>query len=106
MLGVEAMAEGMGDLLVGHDPPVPGRSKPPQAVHFTRRLKDRWHGGIIASLPHRSKMTGAAPGARCQRVHRARVVDLARESTDGALMLIKGQPRSGDGIDLNPDSPT
>src|SRR5258708_20883614 len=39
MLGIEAVAERMGDLVVGHHPTMPGVGKTPQAVVATGRLE-------------------------------------------------------------------
>ena len=43
MFGVEAVAERMGDLVVGHHPTMPGVCKTAQAVVATRRLEDSLH---------------------------------------------------------------
>src|SRR5207247_6458339 len=43
MLGVEAVAERMGDHVVGHNPTMPGVGKTAQAVVATRRLEDSMH---------------------------------------------------------------
>jgi hypothetical protein len=43
MLGVEAVAERMGDHVVGHHPTMPGVGKTAQAVVATRRLEDSLH---------------------------------------------------------------
>jgi hypothetical protein len=52
MLGVEAVAEGMSDHLVGHHPTMPGISETAQAVVATRRLKDSLHIYMITILLH------------------------------------------------------
>src|SRR5215471_18407993 len=51
MLGVEAVAERMGDHLIGHHPTMPGVGKTAHAVVATRRLEDTLHSSMIASLP-------------------------------------------------------
>jgi hypothetical protein len=49
MLGVEAVAERMADLVVGHHPMMPGVSKTAQAVHSTRRLEDSLHAPMMTN---------------------------------------------------------
>lgn len=51
MLGVEAVAEGMSDYLVGHYPTMPGISKAAQAVVTTCRLEDSLHTSMIMIFP-------------------------------------------------------
>src|SRR5271170_3824182 len=48
MLGVEAVAEGMADQVVGHHPTMPGFGKAAQAVVSTRRFEDSLHGSMMA----------------------------------------------------------
>ena len=64
MLRVEAVAERMGDNLVGHHPTMPGLGKTPQAIVTTRRLEDRLHASIIASHPCLCKVVRAVSIAR------------------------------------------
>src|SRR6516165_558998 len=47
MLGVEAVAERMGDHIVGHHPTMPGAGKTAHSVHSTRRLEDCLHPCIM-----------------------------------------------------------
>jgi hypothetical protein len=51
MLGVEAVAERMGDHVVGHHPTMPGVGKTAQAVVATRRLEDSLHASMMTILP-------------------------------------------------------
>jgi hypothetical protein len=51
MLGVEAVAERVGDHVVGHHPTVPSVGKTAQAVDATSRLEDSLHASMIAILP-------------------------------------------------------
>src|ERR1700678_558888 len=51
MLGVEAVAERMGDHVVGHHSTMPGVGKTAQAVVTTRRLEDSLHASIMTFLP-------------------------------------------------------
>src|SRR5213593_4116852 len=67
MLGVKAVAERMGDHLVGHYPTMPGVSKTAQAVVATRRLEDGLHASIMAILLCLCKRM-----ARDPELHRAR----------------------------------
>jgi hypothetical protein len=52
MLGVEAVAEGMGDHLVGHHATMPSVGKTAEAVASTRRLEDSLHAGILTIARH------------------------------------------------------
>src|SRR5215472_8562607 len=63
MLGVEAVAERMGDLFVGHYPTMPGVGKTAQAVHSTRCLEDSLHPAIMTIVPCVCKKAGAASSA-------------------------------------------
>jgi hypothetical protein len=47
MLGVEAVAERMGDHVVGHHPTMPGAGKAAQTVVATRRLENSLHSSIM-----------------------------------------------------------
>jgi hypothetical protein len=49
MLGVEAVAERMGDNLVGHYPTMPSVSKTAQALITTRCLEDCLHSSMLTS---------------------------------------------------------
>ena len=51
MLGVEAVAERMGDHVVGHHPTMPGVGKTAQAVVATCRLEDSLHASMMTILP-------------------------------------------------------
>ncbi len=51
MLGVEAVAERMGDHVVGHHPTMPGVGKTAQAVVATRRLEYSLHASMMTILP-------------------------------------------------------
>src|SRR5271155_2752196 len=67
MLGVEAVAERMGDHVVGHHSTMPGVGKTAQAVVTTRRLEDSLHASIMTILPCLSQLeTG---GQRAGRFH-------------------------------------
>jgi hypothetical protein len=59
MLGVEAVAEGMGDNVVGHHPTMPGVGKAAQAVVSTRRFEDSLHGSMMAIVSSLCKMMAA-----------------------------------------------
>ena len=62
MLGVEAMAEGMCDYLVGHHATMPSVGKTAQAVASTDRLEDSLHAGILTIAQCLCKtMTSANP---------------------------------------------
>src|SRR6202051_3642910 len=50
MVGVEAVAERMGDHVVGHHPAVPGVGKTAQAGDATRRLEDSLHASMMTIL--------------------------------------------------------
>jgi hypothetical protein len=54
---VEAVAERMGDHVVGHHPTMPGVGKTAQAVVATRRLEDGLHAFMMTNS------VGYAPGA-------------------------------------------
>jgi hypothetical protein len=47
MPGVEAVAERMGDHVVGHHPAMPGLGEAAQTVAATCRLEDRLHASIL-----------------------------------------------------------
>ncbi len=51
MLGVEAVAEGMADHVVGHHPTMPGVGRTSQAVVTTRCLEDSLHVSIMTIVP-------------------------------------------------------
>src|SRR5258708_35136641 len=51
MLGVEAVAEGMADHVVGHHPTMPGVGKAAQAVVATRRIEDSLPASIMTIVP-------------------------------------------------------
>jgi hypothetical protein len=51
VLGVETVAERMGDHVVGYHPTMPGVGKPAQAVVATRRLEDSLHSSMMTILP-------------------------------------------------------
>jgi hypothetical protein len=57
MLGVEAVAEGMADHVVGHNQPMPGGGKTPQVVTSTRRLENSLHASIMTIVPCLCKTT-------------------------------------------------
>src|SRR5271163_4024701 len=61
MLGVEAVAERMGDHVVGHHPTVPGVGKTAQAVDATRRLEDSLHASMMTILPLSMQVSGVYP---------------------------------------------
>src|SRR5229473_2040134 len=63
MLGVEAVAERMGDLVVGHHPTMPGVGKTPQAVVATGRLEDSLHASMMTILPCLCKTMAPASSA-------------------------------------------
>ena len=60
MLGVEAVAEGMADHVVGHHPTMPGAGKTSQAVIATRCLENSLHASIMTILPCLCKTMAAA----------------------------------------------
>jgi hypothetical protein len=61
VLGVEAMAERMGDYVVGHHAIMPGSGQPTQSVHSARRLEDSLHASIMTIIPClRKKMASAS----------------------------------------------
>ena len=65
MLGVEAVAEGMGHHLVGHHATMPSIGKTAQAVASTRRLENSLHAGILTITQCLCKaMTAASSGGR------------------------------------------
>ena len=49
MLGMEAVAERMGDHVVGHHPTMPGVGKTPKAVVATGRLEDSLHASMMTA---------------------------------------------------------
>ena len=51
MLGVEAVAERMGDHVVGHHPTMPGVGETAYAVAATCRLENSLHGSMMTTLP-------------------------------------------------------
>jgi len=51
MLGVETVAEGMADHVVGHHPTMPGVGKAAQSVVTTRRVEDSLHASTITIVP-------------------------------------------------------
>jgi hypothetical protein len=55
MVGVEAVAERMGDHVVGHHPAVPGVGKTAQAGDATSRLEDSLHASMMTILPYLCK---------------------------------------------------
>ena len=57
-VGVEAVAERMGEYVVGHHPAVPGVGKTAQAVDATRRLEDSSHIAMMTILLYRCKRGG------------------------------------------------
>jgi hypothetical protein len=60
MLGMETMAEGMTDYVVGHDPAMPSVGKTVQALVATRRLEDSTHASHNDSPPCPCKAVTAA----------------------------------------------
>jgi hypothetical protein len=60
MLGVEAVAEGMADHVVGHHPTMPGVGKAAQAVVATHRFEDSLHA---------SMMTIGSSLRKCEKLH-------------------------------------
>jgi hypothetical protein len=70
MLGVEAVAEGMGDHLVGHHATMPRVGKTAEAVASTRRLEDSLHAGILTIARCFCKtMMAASSAATSARVY-------------------------------------
>src|SRR5216684_5465909 len=59
MLGVEAVAEGMADHVVGHHSTMPGIGKAAQAVVATRRFEDSLHASMMTIVPSLCKMMAA-----------------------------------------------
>ena len=62
-MGVEAVAERMGDHVIGHHPTMPGFGKTAQAVVPTRRLEDTLHASMMTILPSLCKTMAAASSA-------------------------------------------
>jgi hypothetical protein len=60
MLRMEAVAERMGDHVVGHHPPMPSAGKMAQAVVATCRLEDSWHTSMMTIVPYASKTVATA----------------------------------------------
>jgi hypothetical protein len=52
MLGMKAVAECMGDHVVGHHPPMPGAGKMAQALVATCRLEDSSHSSMMTIFPY------------------------------------------------------
>jgi hypothetical protein len=67
MLRVEAVAERMGDHIIGHHPTMPGFGKTAQAVVATRRLEDSLHTSMMTILPCLRKTMAAASSAGRRR---------------------------------------
>src|SRR6516225_8695003 len=63
MLGVEAVAERVGDYVVGHHPTMPGVGKTAQAVVATRRLEDSLHASMMTILSCLCKIIALASSA-------------------------------------------
>jgi hypothetical protein len=59
MLGVEAVAEGMADHVVGHHPTMPGVGKAAQAIIATRCFGDSLHASMMTIVPSLCKMMAA-----------------------------------------------
>jgi len=72
MLGVEAVAEGMADHVVGHHPTMPGFGKTAQAVVATRRLENSLHASMMTIVPSLCKMMAARRVQPSTRGHEAR----------------------------------
>jgi hypothetical protein len=75
MVGVEAVAERMGDHVVVHHPAVPGVGKTAQAGDATCRLEDSLHVSMMTILPClckdvQPKLSGPAVES-CRPVHEA-----------------------------------
>src|SRR5271155_1656059 len=62
MLGVEAVAERMGDYVVGHHPTVPGAGKTAKAFVPPRRLEDSLHASMMTILPVSMQVSGLHSG--------------------------------------------
>jgi hypothetical protein len=66
MLGMEAVAERMGDDLVSHHSTMPGGGKTAQAIASTRRLKDSLHSYIMTTVPRLRKRIAFAGRGFCR----------------------------------------
>jgi hypothetical protein len=55
MLGVEAVAEGMADNVIGHHQTMPGVGKTTQTVFATRCLKDCLHAPMMTMAPYQGE---------------------------------------------------
>ena len=71
MLGMETVAERMGDHLVGHHPTMPGFGKTAQAVVTTRRLEDSLHDEKIGG-PSGTSFATVNLGLRPAKAHENR----------------------------------
>jgi hypothetical protein len=60
MLGVEAVAEGMSDYVIGHHPTMPSVGKAAQAIFATRCLKDCLHASMMTIVPCQGNTLGPA----------------------------------------------
>jgi hypothetical protein len=75
MLGVEAVAECMGDDVVAHHPTMPGVGKTAQAVVPTSRLEDSLHASMMTTIPSLCKTM-----ARRAQLGRAIPMGLTKDS--------------------------
>jgi hypothetical protein len=70
MLRVEAVAERVGDHLVGHHPMMPSVGKTSQALIATRRLEDGLHASMMTIDPFQCKTAALPESWRGKRRHR------------------------------------
>jgi hypothetical protein len=64
MLGVEAVAEGMTNHVIGHHPTMPGVGKAAQAVVATGRFEHSLHASMMTIVPSLCKIDGRAARVR------------------------------------------
>ena len=76
MLGVEAVAEGMADHVVGHHPTMPGVGKAAQAVVSTGRFEDSSHAPMMTIVPSLCKMMAGGEFSRGNAVQRRPITQL------------------------------
>jgi hypothetical protein len=70
-MGVEAVAEGMADHVVGHHSTMPGVRKAAQAVVATRRFEDSLHASMMTITLFLCKMMAALSGAATGKLTKA-----------------------------------
>jgi hypothetical protein len=63
MLGMESVAERMGDHVVGHHPTMPGIGKTAQAVAASGRFEDSLHASMMTVVPCLCKTMAPASSA-------------------------------------------